>query len=314
MRLRIVFELLKDAFNGWSEDKAPRMGAALAYYTIFSLAPLLIIAIGIAGLIFGERAARGEIVGQIEGTIGSPAAQAIQEMLKDTHTSRTSVPATVIGLVVLLFGASGVFVELHDALNTIWKVEPKPGRALMTLVRERFLSFTVVLGTGFLLLVSLVISAALAAVSKFLTPDALPGGVYLWQALNALIALGFITLLFGLMYKLLPDVKIAWRDVWVGAFVSSLLFTVGKYLLGWYLGQGSTASSFGAAGSLVVVLIWVYYSAQILLFGAEFCRVYALKHGSSVVPADNAISVAPECQTRQGTPPREAAATPSQGR
>jgi membrane protein len=304
MNWKTLLGLIKDTYSEWSEDKAPRLGAALAYYTVFSLAPLLIIAIGIAGLVFGKEAAQGEIIGQVEDTIGAPAGKAIQDMLKHSYTSGESIWATVVGVVVLFFGASGVFVQLQDALNAVWRVTPKPGRGWMETIRERFLSFAAVLGIGFLLLVSLIISAALSALNRFLTPAALPGGVYLWQALNILVSLGFITLLFALMFKVLPDVRIAWRNVWVGALVTAVLFTVGKYLIGLYLGRSSTASAFGAAGSLVVILVGVYYSAQILLFGAEFTRVYACRHGACIEPKDYAMAVTPEARIRQGLPPR----------
>lgn len=302
MKPIVIWQLLKETVHEWNADKAPRLGAALAYYTVFSIAPLLIIAIGIAGLVFGEQAARGEIGAQMEDTIGHPGAQAIQEMLANTHATGSCTWATVAGLVILLFGASGLFIELQDALNTIWKVTPKPGLGVGGMLRDRLLSFTVVLGTGFMLLVCLVISAALSAVVKFMTPAALPYGTHLWQAVNALVSLAFITLLFALIFKVLPDVKIAWRDVWVGALVTALLFTLGKFLIGLYLAQGSTTSAFGAAGSLVLVLLWVYYSSQILLLGAEFTRVYANRNGSPVHPADNAVPVTEAARLRQGLP------------
>jgi membrane protein len=285
MKPKEIWELVKDAGRAWSDDRAPRMGAALAYYAVFSLAPLLLIAIGIAGAVRGEQAARGEIVGQIEQTVGKPAAEAIQGMLKSAWDAEGSTLPTLVGFAVLLFGASGVFVELHDALNTIWKVPPKPGQGFLRLLRDRLLSFTVVLGTGFLLLVSLIVSAALAALSHFLTPDSLPGGVYLWQGVNILVSFCFIALLFAMIFKLLPDTRVAWRDVWVGAALTALLFTAGKYLLGLYIGQSGVTSTFGAAGSLVLVLLWVYYSAQILLFGAEFAYAYSKRRGSKAGPS-----------------------------
>src|SRR5262249_53433307 len=300
MKVVPAWELLKATFYAWNEDKASRLGAALAYYTVFSIAPLLIIAIGIAGLVFGKAAAKGEIVSQIEKTIGLPAAQAIEEMLRHTHATGQSTTTTICGVVILLLGASGVFVQLQDALNTIWKVTPKPGRGFVEMVRDRFLSFMVVLSTGILLLVSLVISAALAPLGKFLTPDVLPGSTYLWQAVNNVLSLGLVTLLFALMYKVLPDARIAWSDVWIGALVTALLFTGGKYLIALYLGRSSMTSAFGAASSLVAILLWVYYSAQILLAGAEFTRVYACRHGSSIVPRENAMASPSWELTRQG--------------
>jgi membrane protein len=306
MILSSVFGLLKDTYSAWSEDRAPRLGAALAYYTIFSIAPLLIVAVGIAGQIFGEEAARGEVMSQVEETVGGPAAATIQDMLRHSYTSGTSIWATVVGLAVLLFGASGVFVQLQDALNTIWRVAPRPDRGWLEVVRDRFLSFGAVLATGLLLLVSLAANTALAALGKFLAPDALPGGLSLWQGLNALVSLAFFTLLFALLFKLLPDVYLAWRDVWIGALVTAVLFTIGNYLIGLYLGYTSTASAFGAAGSLVVLLVWVYYSAQILLFGAEFTYVLACRRGTCIEPKANAVAVTEEARARQGMPSRRA--------
>jgi membrane protein len=298
MRVRAVYDVLKDTFNDFSGDKVPRLGAALAYYSIFSLAPLLIIAIGIASVIFGPSAARGEIVGQVHGTIGPSGAQAIQDMLQAADQSGGGVIATVIGVVVLIFGASGVFVQLQDALNTIWHVAPKPNRSWLATIRERFLSFAIVVTIGFLLLVSLIVSAALSAINKLLTPTTLPGGGLLWQAVNIAVSLGFVTLLLGLLYKVLPDVKVGWRPIWISALATATLFTVGKFLIGLYLAHSSTASAFGAAGSLVVILIWVYYSSQIILFGAELSRTLVRRAGLEILPADNALMVADEVMRR----------------
>jgi membrane protein len=276
--LRNLWPVLKEAARAWSADKAPQMGAALAYYTIFSLAPLLLIAIGVAGLVFGEEAARGEILQQIEGTVGRPTAEAVEAMLSNARAD-TGKGMTLVGLITLLFGASGVFIQLQDALNVIWKVHAKSS-GVRGFVRDRLLSFLVVAGTGFLLLVSVVLSSLLAALNKYLTPSSLPGGVALWQGLHALVSLGIITLLFAMIYKVLPDARVAWRDVWAGAVLASLLFAVGKHLIGLYLGRSGVASTFGAAGSVVLVLVWVYYSSQILLFGAEVAHAYAVTCGS----------------------------------
>ena len=280
MKLRDMWELLKQTFNSWSADKAPRLGAALAYYAVFSLAPLLIIVVGIAGLVFGERAAQGKVVNQIKDAVGEPVALAIQDLLKNAHASGGSLTATLLGMVVLFFGATGLFVELQDALNTIWKVTPAPDRPYLGILRGRFLSFTVVLVAALLLFISLIVSAALSALSRWMDTMALPGGFAVWQAANALISFLFTTFLFAMVYKILPDVKICWRDVWTGALFTALLFTLGKYLISLYLGRSGTSSAFGAAGSLVIILLWVYYSAQIFLFGAEFTHVYADRFGS----------------------------------
>jgi membrane protein len=300
MRLKRIGSLFKDTFNEWSLDKAPRLGAALAYYAIFSLAPLLIIAIGVAGLVLGEQAARGEVFAQIKATVGETAARAIEELLKSTQRTGGNRLVALLGFAIFLFGATGLFVQLQDALNTIWKVTPKPGRPIWSMVRDRLLSFALVLGTAFWLLVLLLVSTALEALNRFIGPDALPGGTFLWQVAYGLISFGFSTLLFAMIYKILPDVRIALRDVWVGAVVTALLFTAGRYLLSLYLSQSGTTSAFGAAASLVVILLWVYYSAQIFLFGAEFTRVYANRFGSRVRPTDNAVCVTPEQLARQG--------------
>ena len=313
MQWRTVRDALVSSFRGFSEDKISRLGAALAYYGIFSMAPLLVIAIGIASMVFGQQAAQGELLNQIEGTVGADAGQAVQDMLRSTDRGGGSVAATIVGVVLLLFGASGAFVQLQDALDTIWHVVPRPDRSWWAIVRERFLSFAMVVVIGFLLLVLLGVSAALSAVSKFLTPAALPGGAALWQGSNAVVSLGIVTLLLALLFKGLPDVKLAWRDVWIGALVTALLFTVGKSLIGLYLAHTSTASAFGAAGSLVVLLVWVYYSSQIVLFGAELTRQLLRESGRQVVPADNAMLVADEGLALQGMPGREMSAEAVRG-
>jgi membrane protein len=278
-----------------------RMGAALAYYSVFSLAPLLLLVIAVASRIFGELSAEGAIVEQFRDTLGEPVANAIGEMLKNAHQSGHTALATVVGVAVLFFGASGVFGELQDSLNTIWKVQPKPGRAVWTIFRERFFSFTMVVGTGFLLLISLVLSAALAAMGHLLSTN-LPGGAGVWHVVNGLFSFAFIALVFALIYKVVPDVKVSWKGVWSGAVVTALLFTIGKALLALYLGWDSTTSAYGAAASLVVILLWVYYSALILLFGAELTRVYARTFGVRVRAADNAVPVTEEARARQGMP------------
>ena len=287
--LKFFYDVIKTTVTEWINDKVPAMGAALAYYTVFSIAPFLVIVISVAGLIFGEDAARKSIADETAYTVGPEVAGAIDKLLANATTPQGYTFATIISVIILLFGASGVFVQLQDSLNTIWKVVPKPRRGMMGVIRDRILSFAVVLGTGFLLLVSLVFSAALSALTKHFASDALPGGVRFWQMVNDLVSLVFITVLFALIYKVLPDAKIAWRHVWTGAAITAVLFTIGKTLIGFYLGQSSTTSAFGAAGSLVIILIWVYYSAQIVLFGAEFTRVLSMKSGLRIVPAENAM-------------------------
>jgi membrane protein len=282
---RLVWSILKDTGRDWSDDSAARLAAALAYYTLLSIAPLLVIAVAVAGLAFGEDAARGQIAQQIGSVVGAQAADAIEAIAKNAHSPASGIVSTIIGVVVLLFGASGVFGELQSSLNAVWEVEPKSGSGLVGLIKERFVSFTMVLGVAFLLLVSLLVSAAIAALGHFLS-SSLPGGEVLWSVLNALISLGIVTLLFALIFKVVPDAKIAWRDVWVGAGVTALLFTVGKLLLGLYLGKSSFTSSYGAAGSVVALVVWVYYSSQIVLLGAEFTQVYATRLGSKIKPKE----------------------------
>jgi membrane protein len=282
------FGVVKQTFKEWSDDHAPRLGAALAYYTVFSIAPLLLIVVAIAGLVFGRDAAQDQIFSQLNGLVGDKGAEAIQGMLKAADKPYTGIISTIVGIAMLIFGATGVFVQLQDALNTIWEVKPKPGRGIWNMLRERLLSLAMVFVIGFLLLVSLVVSAGLAAAGKFLE-GAMPGGAEIWHGINFAISFAVIALLFTMMFKYLPDVKIAWRDVWLGGVLTALLFTIGKYALGMYLGRSSVTSAYGAAGSLIVVLLWVYYSAQILFFGAEFTQVCANRFGKKLEPADNAM-------------------------
>jgi membrane protein len=272
-----LWGLLRETANGWLDDKAPRMGAALAYYAIFSLAPLLLIAIAVAGWVFGEEAAQRGLHDQIAGTVGDSAATATEEILAGVHRSGGGVLGTVIGVVVLLFGASGFFVELQGALNTIWRVKPAPGTGLWGVVRERLFSFLVVLATGLVLLVSVVVSTVLEAVENALRGE-LAGEGWLWSGVNKVATFALVTVLFAMIYKVLPETKVTWSDVRVGAVVAALLFTFGKYLIDLYLTRCVVVSAFGAAGSVIVVLTWVYYSSQILLFGAEFTRACAPHH------------------------------------
>jgi membrane protein len=294
-----LFAVLKETASEFGEDKAPRLSAALAYYTVFSLAPLLVITIAIAGLVFGAQAAQDALDEQIRGLVGQEGADLIQTMVENARQPREGIKATVIGVVTLLFGALGAFGQLQDALNTIWEVAPKPGRGLIGILKDRLAPAGLVLGVGFLLLVSLVLSAGLAAASG-LWSGYLENLAVLGQVVNFLVSFLVITLLFAMIFKFLPDAKIAWRDVWIGAALTSLLFTIGKTLIGLYLGSGSVASAYGAAGSLIILLLWVYYSAMILFFGAEFTQVYANRFGSKVQPAENAVRVTEADRAQQG--------------
>ena len=271
MQLRALFDLCKQALMSWKADYAPSMGAALAYYTVFSVAPLLLIVISVAGLVFGQEAARGEIMTQLSGLMGEQGARAVQGMLEAVNKPKEGIVATAIGIALLLLGATTVFGELQDALDRIWRAPARDeGKGVLKLLRVRLLSFSMIMGIGFLLMVSLVASAALAALRKWWAPG-FGGWAALAQAVQFVVSVALV---------IMPRVRVQWRDVWVGAAVTALLFTVGKHLIGLYIGKSSVASGYGAAGSLVVVLVWVYYSAQIFLLGAEFTWVYAHKYGS----------------------------------
>jgi len=275
--------LLKETASEWNEDNATRLAAALAYYAVFSIAPLLMIAISVAGLVFGRDAAQGEIFRQLDGLIGPAGAATIQDMLRNSARPASGAVASLIGVGLLLFGASGLTSELKAALNEIWEVPPPPSAGWGHMVRERFLSLTLVLGVGFVLMVSLVLSAVVAAMGRYVN-ERMPGTEMALRGVELVASFAVVTLMFMLIFRFVPDAKVEWRDVWLGALVTALLFTGGKTLIGLYLGKSSFSSVYGAAGSLVIFLAWVYYSAQILFFGAEFTQVYARAEGSKMVP------------------------------
>ena len=297
-----MWSLLSATFSDWYEDRAQRMGAALAYYTIFALTPGLVIVMALAGLLLGP-GAESQIIGQIHDLIGEQGAKAIEATVRSARATPPGATGIALALVTLVFGLWGVFGELQDGLNTIWGVTPKPGRTVFEIIKERFWSFAMVVGIGFLLLVSLVLSAWIAAVGTYLS-YLLPAPAAALEALNFVLSFAVITGAFALIFKLLPDVKIAWRDVWLGAAVTSLFFTGGKFLIGLYLGKSAVASAYGAAGSLVVIVVWVYYSSQILLFGAEFTKVWTKRRGSGFVPEKMAEPVTQEARAEQGLGPR----------
>jgi membrane protein len=279
MKRHSIWLLIKAAASSWVDDYAQSMGAALAYYTMFSIAPLLLIVISIAGLIFGVDAARGEIVGQLQSLMGQQGAAAVQGLLESVSKPAESITATLVGAVLLLIGASTVFGELQSSLDRIWRA-PKPEKTgIWTLLRARLLSFGMIMGIGFLLMVSLVVSAALAALGRWWGP-LLADWSFVAHSIDFLISFAFTATGFAMIYKIMPRVSVDWADVWIGAAVTALLFTIGKFLIGFYIGKSGVASGFGAAGSLVAVLVWVYYSAQIFLIGAEFTWAYALTFGS----------------------------------
>lgn len=259
----------------------------MAFYSALSIAPLLVLALGVASFVLDEEAARGQVITEFRGLVGTEGAKAIEDMINSANKPDSGIVATILSVATLLFGASGVFGQLQDALNTIWEVKTKPGRGVVGFIKDRFLSFAMVLGVAFLLLVSLLLTTAMAALG--LKADTLPETLrWLAQGVTFTVTFVVITALFAMIFKLLPDVQMAWRDVWLGAFVTAALFSVGKFAIGTYLGHSSMASSYGVAGSFVVLLVWTYYSAQILFFGAELTQVYANTYGSKIVPAENA--------------------------
>ena len=304
---KIIGRLLKDTFWQWFDDNTFLHGAALAFYTAFAIAPVVIIAVAVAGLFFDRTAALTEMVHEISGMAGPQVGDAIQGIVRGSQDDDSGVVMTIVSVVALVLGATSVFAQLQQSLNTIWRVKPKEGRGLLGVLKDRFWTFTVVLGIGFLLLVSLVFSASLAALAQYFSGTRLEDRVLVWRGVNWLLGFGLTTLLFAMMYKLLPDARIAWNDVWVGAAVTALLFDIGKYLIGLYLGQASWISAYGAAGSLVLVLLWVYYSSQLVLFGAEFTQVYACRRGQPLIPTPNAErATAEELQQQRGQPDRPA--------
>ena len=271
-------------------DNAPRLSAALAYYAVFSMAPLILLAVSIAGLVFGKEAARHQLTDTIQQLAGGKAGQAIETMVQSVDQPGTNWIVTSFSILILLFGASGVFAELQSALNSLWGVTLKPDQSLFRIFLDRLLSFVMILGIGFLLLASLTVSVALAAASSFLR-EWLVFPPALLHALNFLVSFGIVTALFAMIFKILPKVKLHWRDVWIGAAGTAFLFVLGQFLISYYLGVSTVSSSYGAAGSLVIVLVWIYYSSCVLFFGAEFTKIYARKCGGGIEPTDDAMMV-----------------------
>jgi membrane protein len=276
---RAAWQEIREAAGDWSNGNAAQLGAALAFYSVLSLAPLLVIALAIAGLVWGEEGAKAQFLSQAQSMVGGQGAEAIHGMLQHAQKPKAGAVATILGVITLLFGASGVFGELQTAMNAVWDVPAKNRAGVWAFIRGRFLSFAMVLGTGFLLLVSLIISAAIAGFGHQLGQQ-FSAFEPLEHAANAIATFIVVTLLFAMMFKLLPDTHVAWGDVWLGAVLTAVLFTIGKLLIGLYLGKSAVGSAYGAAGSLVVLLVWVYYSAQIVFFGAEMTHVFARRHGS----------------------------------
>jgi membrane protein len=272
--MRRWLSVLKEAAMSFAGDNAPRLGAALAYYTVFSVAPLILITITLAGAIFGEEAARGQVFLHMRRLVGDTGAEVVNEMVKDAARADAGAIAATLGLAALLFGASGVFAQLRAALNTIFHVRPKETPILLGFLKERFLSVATVIVIGFLLLVALIIDTGISAAGDYME-HRLAGGEVLWHIVELIVSTSMITVLFALIFRYMPDVRTSWRDVWLGAIVTAVLFNIGKFALGLYLGKKATESTHSAAGALIVLLLWVYYSAQILLFGAELTQAYS---------------------------------------
>jgi membrane protein len=291
--MKNIWSLIKKTVQEWSADGAPRLAAALSYYAIFSLVPLLVIAIGIAGLFFQQEQVQGQVAEQLTAVVGADAADTVMGWLDATATAQGGIIATVLGIGALLLGATGFFGQLQTSLNIIWDVQPRPDRGVKGMLRDRALSFLLILFIGLLLLVLIILNSVLSTLGGFIE-DLLPGGQIIWMLVNYVINLALVVVLFAAIFKVLPDVQIRWRDVWVGAAVTAVLFVIGQILISLYLSTAAVGSAYGAAGSAIIFLLWIYYSAQILFFGAEFTQVYARRHGTQILPSDNAVSLRDE--------------------
>lgn len=289
--IRKLYYLIKETFSEFVDDNGLKLSASLSYYTIFSLPPLLIIIISLCGFFFGAEAVRGEIFGQINGLVGNEAAVQIQETIKNVKLSNSNTFVTTIGLIILLIGASGVFAEIQDSLNFIWSIKAKPKRGFLKFIKNRLMSFSMIGSVGFLLMVGLIVNSLMDVMNNRLTTRFPQDSIYLFYGLNLLVVYMIITLLFTVIFKSLPDGKIALRDCIIGASFTAFLFMIGKFAIGAYLGSSAIASVYGAAGSVILILVWVYYSAIILYFGAEFTKVYALTHGKKIIPNSYSVQI-----------------------
>ncbi|ESU24344.1 hypothetical protein FEDK69T_07880 [Flavobacterium enshiense DK69] len=287
----IVFRILKDTFQSFIDDRALKLSASLSYYTIFSLAPLLLLIISLTGIFFGRDAVQGEIFKEINGLMGSEAAAQIQDIIKNMELSGETNAAIVVSGIILLIGATSVFVEIQDSINMIWKLKAKPKKGWIKLIKDRLLSSSLIISLGFLLIVSLLINGALLALSEWLKNYFPSVTLIIFRIIDILVSFAVITTLFGVIFKVLPDAKISWKDVRSGAFFTACLFMLGRFLIGIYIDVTSTGSAYGAAGSLIVILVWVYYTAAILYFGAEFTKVYAEYMGAKIQPSDYAVYI-----------------------
>lgn len=314
MKVSDIIALVRETIQEWQEDKATRLAAALAYYAVFSIPPLILLLLVVLGRLVGAEFTENEIqvrlLDQFAGLIGPEGADLIASVIENASEPDEGLLAGLVAIVTLSLGAAGFFTQLQDAMNTIWEVEPGPEQGIMHSIRSRLFSFSLVAAMGLLLLLSLAVSAALSALNEFIA-GLLPEAQILMQIVNFVVSLAIVILLFAAVYKVIPDVQIAWRDVWVGATVTALLFTLGKWAIGFYLGQSAPASTYGAAGSLVVFLLWMYYSAAIFFLGAEFTQVYARRFGTRIQPEEGAVRVSEEERAEQGLPRREPALAPA---
>ncbi|MFT3910868.1 MAG: YihY/virulence factor BrkB family protein [Ferruginibacter sp.] len=294
MRKKFSFKetpaLFKDTFKGFSEDRIPKLSGALAYYTVFSMAPLLVVIISFCGLFLGREAVQGKIYGQLSTFIGPDSASQMQEIIKNAAIQSTGNIAAVIGIITLLIGATSVFAEIQDSINSIWGVKPKPKRGWLKMLQNRFLSFSVIVGLGFLLLVSLAITGLIEGLNHKLQASFPQVTIVVFYIINLLLTIGISALIFAVIFKVLPDAKIKWKDVSVGALITALLFLFGKFAISFYISKTKVGTTYGAAGSFVVLLVWIYYSSVILYLGAEFTKIYALKYGDEIHPNDYAVT------------------------
>ncbi|GAB3337629.1 YihY/virulence factor BrkB family protein [Larkinella ripae] len=303
--------LLVGAYNGFSDDRGLKLSAALAYYTVFSLAPLLVLLISITSIFYGEEAIRGQVFGQLNGLVGNQAAAQIQDMIKSVELSGKTNVALITGIFTLILGATSIFIEIQDSINLIWRVKAKPKRGWVKILKDRLLSSSLIVSLGFLLVVSLIVNGLVLALSDTLMRFLPDVAVIFAEILNFIISMAVITVLFGVIFKVLPDAKIAWKDIRWGAIFTAGLFMLGRYLIGLYIETTSTGSTYGAAGSLIVILVWIYYTAAILYFGAEFTRVYAELYGIKIEPADYAVYVEQQEKERDvnAIPPQQKSET-----
>jgi membrane protein len=300
-KIRDTFGLLKETYNEWNEDKPFDMSSSVAYYAIFSLPALLLIIIAIAGLAFGREAVQGRIANEIGGMMGKNSAKDIQEMVTNAYKSSNTVISAIIGIVTLLLGSTAVFLQLQTSLNTVWRVKTSPKAGIKKLILDRATALGVIMAIGFMLLISLVVTTALSALSDWISARLPDFFLYAFYIINILFAFGTISFLFALIFKVLPDAKIPWKSVWVGAFVTAFLFEIGRFSLGLYFGKSDPASGYGAAGSVILIMLWVYYSCLILFFGAAFTKVFSSKYGLDIHVSENAVKVEQEEHVKEET-------------